>query len=545
MPSRKKWPAKFIFLLLQIFRFLQTVRHLRRRQVWYRVIRPLQRRLYKNVSPPASALEIARAHKRQALFLFKSADRFDADTQAFTLLNIAHRFPGKIDWNEAPHGLLWAYHLNYFGWLEDEDLSVVARQETIAQFVAERGALIVGLSAYTISLRSLAWIRFFLKHGAPDTITLALLYQHLHRLYYLPEYEIDGNHLWENGCALIAGGLYFKENKFLQKGIEIMTAAGKDQLAADGMHIEGSPMYHSLLLLRTLMCIELSQKIGGDFSGLDFLKDLASKMLGWLEVFSFSDGSLAMVNDSTPGIAPPTGVLRYYTSQIGIIPTQPGGKGSYRLFRNENFELFCDVGNILPAWQPGHQHADTFSFCLHAGGIPVIVDTGISTYEEGSRRAFERSTAAHNTVFFEGINSSDVWKSFRTGRRASVKILSESADSLVASHDGYRESGIMHERSFRFEPNKIIIEDKVKGIKKQKALLHLHFHPGFEVKKIDENKFQARDLMLTLESSAGVSLHTYSFAQGFNKTTEAQRLTIEAEGYTRLTIERTHTSNAD
>ena len=48
----------------------------------------------------------------------------------------------------------------------------------------------------------------------------------------------------------------------------------------------------------------------------------------------------------------------------------------------DNYELFIDVGNIGPDYQPAHAHSDTFNFELIKGDNPIFVDTGISTYEK-------------------------------------------------------------------------------------------------------------------------------------------------------------------
>ena len=57
-----------------------------------------------------------------------------------------------------------------------------------------------------------------------------------------------------------------------------------------------------------------------------------------------------------------------------------------------------DIGKIGPDYQPGHAHADTFTFCLYFKNTPIVVDTGTSTYNIGKRRDKERSTMVHNTV---------------------------------------------------------------------------------------------------------------------------------------------------
>ena len=62
-------------------------------------------------------------------------------------------------------------------------------------------------------------------------------------------------------------------------------------------------------------------------------------------------------------------------------------------------------------------------------GVPLLVDTGTSTYAPGPVRDYERSTAAHNTVEVDGANSTEVWGAFRAARRARV-------GKVVARDDG-------------------------------------------------------------------------------------------------------------
>src|SRR5690606_19561897 len=95
----------------------------------------------------------------------------------------------------------------------------------------------------------------------------------------------------------------------------------------------------------------------------------------------------------------------------------------YRKFNEADFEILMDVGQIAPVYQPGHSHADSLQFLLNFKGKPVIVDTGISTYEKNERRQLERSTASHNTVTINRDNSSNVWGGFRVAERAMVEVL--------------------------------------------------------------------------------------------------------------------------
>ena len=90
---------------------------------------------------------------------------------------------------------------------------------------------------------------------------------------------------------------------------------------------------------------------------------------------------------------------------------------------------------------PAHAHADTLSFELTYKNQRVFVNGGTSTYEISDKRLRERSTSNHNTVVLNDCNSSDVWGSFRTGRRAkpinlNVKHFKDSI-TISCAHDGY------------------------------------------------------------------------------------------------------------
>ena len=103
--------------------------------------------------------------------------------------------------------------------------------------------------------------------------------------------------------------------------------------------------------------------------------------------------------------------------------------------------MILDVGSIGPDNIPAHSHADTLSFELAFDGERVLVNSGTSTYEVSQRRTFERSTKAHNTLEINEQNSSEVWSSFRAGKRAKIfdlKIKRKADETNVScSHDGY------------------------------------------------------------------------------------------------------------
>ena len=122
-----------------------------------------------------------------------------------------------------------------------------------------------------------------------------------------------------------------------------------------------------------------------------------------------------------------------------------------RKFNKGEFEVLFDACPVLPAYQPGHTHADTLQVLLRYKDKDILVDTGISTYEKNSRRQEERSTVSHNTVSVDDKNSSDTWGGFRVGKRAEVQILNENDQYIKARHNGY---SLIHHREISVQTRK-------------------------------------------------------------------------------------------
>jgi uncharacterized heparinase superfamily protein len=129
------------------------------------------------------------------------------------------------------------------------------------------------------------------------------------------------------------------------------------------------------------------------------------------------------------------------------------------------WHLLADVGPPCPPSLPAHAHADTFGCLVHVDKVPLLVDTGTSTYEPGPVRRHERSTAAHSTVQVDGADSTEVWGVFRAGRRARVSGLAVHADAAritcEAVHDGFRglRGRPLHHRRWSLTSDELQVED--------------------------------------------------------------------------------------
>jgi len=153
--------------------------------------------------------------------------------------------------------------------------------------------------------------------------------------------------------------------------------------------------------------------------------------------------------------------------------------------------LIFDCGPFGPDYQPGHGHCDVLSYELSLGGERVVVDTGVSTYESGPERSYERSTAAHNTVRIDDGEQAEIWSSFRLGRRPRVAELHGGNDGpfhfLSGEHDAYRRSGVAHTRTILFHaPDTWIVADLLRGGGSHLVESFLHFHPRVRLEPVAE-----------------------------------------------------------
>jgi len=490
---------------------LHTVRYLKLKQVryqlWYRLKKAGKLEEYdsKFSRQRLTALQFSLLPPVYKAVLNEAENRF-------VFLNIEEDFPEQINWNFRQHGKLWNYNLQYANYLLQQDVSYTKKKEWLFSLYEwlEDGRL--PLEPYPVSLRSINVIRLLVQENDRDDTVLKHLHAELDFLSNRLEFHLLGNHLLENLFALLMGGVFFGEQKWMDKAQKLLVQQLDEQVLPDGAHFELSPMYHQIILFRLLELIDWYTKWKNkevDFES--FLRDKAAKMLSWLKQISFSNGDIPHFNDSAEGIAYGTGWLLHYGAIVGIAPEDglPLKESGYRCFNIGNYECRVDVAPIGAAYQPGHAHADALSFVLYIDGKPFLAELGTSTYQIGNKRNEERSTQAHNTVVVNNQNQSELWGGFRVGKRARVDILQDGSDCLAAQHDGYKSLGMLHRRSFRFNQNEIIVEDKTEGRNDREAIAYFYIHPSVGNSVTDQ--------VLHFQNAAGIEKVPYRLADGYNR----------------------------
>lgn len=491
---------------------LYTARHLKLRQVFYRGYYFAKRRL-KGVGLP----QISEAPQTRHLKITQPIPRPRSSCGTdFTFLNRSHDFKNQVDWNFPDYGKLWCYNLNYFDFLNQEGMEKEAGVSLMNDFINHAGPGSVGFEPYPTSLRLINWIKFVCRHEVRDRRIDGSLYVQVRHLSKNLEYHLLGNHLLENGFALLIAACYFADERLYRKARKILAAELAEQVLPDGSHFELSPMYHQIILDRLLDCINFLRYARPADDLLVLLEKKASAMIGWITTMTFQNGDIPLFNDAVFGIAPTTAELSAYAARLRVAETSfPLNESGYRKITKDRYEIIVDVGNIGPDYIPGHAHSDTFNFVLYRDGKPFIVDTGTSTYETCGRRLAERRTASHNTVQVDGLEQSVVWGSFRVAQRAYVRDLVETENTIAAWHTGYDRIGARHRREFVFNESRIVISDTVESQKTKSCHAYLHFHPDVEV-TLGQDQVIADGAKITFTGASKVTLEEYLYAPRFN-----------------------------
>ena len=477
-------------------RYLRTIRYLRVRQAAYQVLHRVRRCRSGPRRVPGRGPMPSLRWPDGADVPFRTGDPANGPGQvrsgSLTFLNRVEELGFPPDWDATELPRSWLYHLHYHEYLRR--LPFRTAREVVLDWIERHrpGPGRIGWEPYPTARRIVNWcVRFVgrdrsrtLADGAFRDTLWASLYEQANHLQRRPERHLLGNHLLENAAALSLAGSCFGHpaaRQWFAAGRALLDRELPEQILADGGHIERSPMYHSRAL-DVLLLLEATGDRALQAPARLHLPRLADS----LAAMTHPDGGIALLNDSAFGVYPPPLEL---VAAAGAEPPRTGTfalgeTGYYGARTAEGHYVICDAGPLGPDYQPGHGHADLFSFELSLRGTRVVVDSGVSTYETGPMRDYCRSTRAHNTVEVGGRDQAELWAAFRVGRRPHPEEVRWSTDEggfrLSGRHAGYRQlpGGPIHTRTFRWRrEGKLEIRDRVEATRPVRSVARLHFHP--------------------------------------------------------------------
>lgn len=461
-----------------LLRLFHTLRHLRARQFVYRI----RHRFWRPQPDPAPAPP-RRACPTPPNFLTLHPQELNGPRSL-----ILHGEEADIpdNWQSSARSDLWNYHLHYFDDLNAHGANNRTQwhRDLIASWIASNPPRAgVGWDAYPTALRIVNWVKWGLRHDLTPEADNSLALQ-VRVLRSSLEYHLLANHLFADAKGLFFAGLWFggsEAGRWLTQGRRLLEQEIAEQVLADGGHYERSPMYHQTILL-DLLDIDAACR-GWEIEPPDGLHEAIQGMRSWATWMSHPDGEIAFFNDACFGAAPGPAELETMLAEHDHLPDPI--VASHHLMPTSGFfrlqagpvHVLMDVGDVGPAYQPGHAHAESLAIEISAFGHRLFVNSGVSKYGTSTERQRQRGSAAHNTLTFEGHNSSDVWSGFRVGERARVSITEAGPDRISVSHDGYRRLNAVHTRRLRAEDTMLEVTDELNAAATATGIVRWFLHP--------------------------------------------------------------------
>jgi len=459
---------------------------------------------------------------------------------------------------------MWGLTFHGFEFLEwatlgyDEPDACPAVVETLADWLAdwngseatdigERGYLRRAWTPHAVSLRVLRLVRFCAwvrRDTGAEALAARLVYRNAAFLANHVEHDVGGNHLIENGAALVMAGALFdgEGDEWLQQGVDVLVAAS-DQFLGDGGHFERSPMYHSIALVRYLTVVDLLRREGRSVPA--ELRAVAVEATEFLRRLRPPDGRIPLLNDAVFGTAPPLSAVLRYADAVGVDATATPGEslpasGYYWLGDGDN-RLLVDGGQPGPVHLPGHTHNDQFSVTFWADGERLLTDTGTPAYDPTNQREYARSVRAHNTVQYDDVEPMPVGGSYLLGRRIEPSATVTERDGVTVFDGRYsREASprYTHRRRVYHAGNWWLVWDAVDADDEAPVTSRLHAAPDVDVERGDDGSQQRFDLVTDGSSLASVvplgagraTVATSEFFPEFGRAQSRSKLSIQSEG---------------
>ncbi|RXK48264.1 heparinase II/III family protein [Aquirufa rosea] len=517
-------------MLNKLLRLYNTIKFLKFKQIYWRIVYLFPRAITQQKKCPSSQI-----CKQKVFFIPRNG--ITVDYQSFIFLSELYNLV-EIGWDNPSISKLWKYNLHYFEYLlqdNSEESHLVLQFKIIENWIASNHFGIgTGWEPYPTSIRIINWIKWHWKTNLLSECAKISLWNQIIYLESRPEYHLLGNHLFINAKALLYACAFFKldnETSIYKTAIRIINEQIDEQFLEDGGHFELSPMYHSLAMEDLLDLISISDLLPFNFPK-EVIIEKFEKGMRWLQTMIYNNEELAHFNDCANGIAPQFSKLVKYSFDLGIlIPKLDLPKFIYHkssgfvVYKDNDFHLIADIGNIGPDYLPGHAHADTLSFELSIKGHRVIVNSGTSIYGTSKERLRQRGTSAHSTVQIDNQDSSEVWSGFRVANRATpfdinINYPKDGLMSFSASHDGYKRilASPIHKREFKYSNKLLEISDHISGIGNQ-IVSRFFIHPDIEISKIEQGFLLSKNgeiiVKLSFESTHDAVIYKSTYHDKF------------------------------
>lgn len=304
------------------------------------------------------------------------------------------------------------------------------------------------------------------------------------------------NHQVHGGLAMLYLGVFFPHfinaGELKKTGIAILKHHLNNAFYTDGGNVEQMFGYYPFEthIFRDFLLISESNNIPVPRN----LRSCLIKMGGFMKTVAQPNQTMPPINDSYEmSIGPSVDMLE------DILETSIKGRNS-ALFEETQFAVFrtldkenawyvtCNPAKMIGA----HSHAGRLGFTLWYNNSPIIVESGVSNYDDPKLVSWYRTSRAHNTVLIDGKSdfetSTDIlWASKRETENKILELEENeifSSCRMISPKSEEVNSGVTWNRTLAIVKSKIfILYDCFNADLEHDYELLLHFPDGEFSKK--------------------------------------------------------------
>lgn len=424
-------------------------------------------------------------------------------------------------------------------------------------------------SSMEIAIRAYQWltvlhlIRDVENEDLKDKISKSVIISINYVMNNLSLYSSANNHLiLEVAISSIVGycfqGVY--NQNWLNKGYNVLEKELKNQFYEDGVNKEQALHYQAFVTDMMLQYNTIMKKIGyepleenlikksvefihilnakecyvdfGDsddakiltlntfkYNYYDYILNFASLYYG-IE-FNCSDNKYSEItlfcNENAK--------LREYDYKNSYIYT----KGGYSIIKNKENILFFDYALLGFGDLAAHGHADALMFMYYYKGKEFFIDSGTYIYNiKKEKRDYYRSTKAHSTLCYQGINQSEIKGPFLWGKKASSKLIKSEENNeryiIEAENDGYRPN--IHKRRIEYDKNSDFI--KIYDFFDKKAEINFILDNKVSIERINKDIYKLNNIYeLYLYADGNVEIEKINISKRFLEEHESYKINIK------------------
>ena len=408
--------------------------------------------------------------------------------------------------------------LHAFGWLrhvrasKSDDAAIRARQH-VGEWISFYGRKVKGKpwAVETTAQRLIAWLShspIILQKADASFYRrfLRCIGLHVRYLRLIVRYAPDGEVRLKSHVALAMASISMANSaaRIARYGA-LLDRELERQVRADGGHVSRNPRAMLELLLDLLPLRQSYINLGHDIP--PGLVPAIDRMFPAIRFFRHQDGDLALFNGATATLANELASVLRYDETAGR-PSRSLPDIGYQRMTGADTVLIVDTGFAPSIALSRTAHCGCLSFELSCGRYRFIVNSGFPQYATENFRRVSRSTAAHSTVSLNDRSSARVSRSRLIGpvivsAPPTIAVERErddkGADRLVATHDGYRDLGVVHQREFEMNAagTKIRGRDWLRRSEETStasvfATSRFHVHPLIDLAQEDEETILMR-----------------------------------------------------